>query len=175
MTTIEEYQKAQWEHRESLLNQFGSSGRPWAFLAIFKDFHPLQMSDPVIGKHFWRMIRERWSGFDAIPQSEFAAMQIHFADSWWPDQAWHDLPHKQTYYRGQSAQDVVGLSWTTSLEVAKGFAKGHRKIRVPEPLVLETVIDKRLLSMVVGNRNESEVVLFNLPRNTNLKLKKVKV
>jgi hypothetical protein len=54
------------------------------------------------------------------------------------------------------------LSWTLDQTVADGFARGHRGIFNPNPVVLETVIAKRDIAFAVPDRG-GELVLFALP------------
>lgn len=62
-------------------------------------------------------------------------------------------------YRGGSRQRVRGLSWTTDIKIARGFAHGHRGIRVPDPVVATARIPNEAIFTVFVDRNESEVLV----------------
>lgn len=69
------------------------------------------------------------------------------------------LPDKVTIYRGCSLKRLRGLSWTTDLAVAAGFALGHRGIATPSPVVAQAVVSKVELLCVHTGRQESEVLI----------------
>jgi hypothetical protein len=70
-----------------------------------------------------------------------------------------DLPDKLRVFRGCSRERVLGVAWTTDRQVAEGFARGHRGIPVPDPVVASGVIDRRQVFMTFDDRSESEIVL----------------
>jgi hypothetical protein len=73
------------------------------------------------------------------------------------------LPEQITVYRGGSRARIDGaISWTTSIDIAEGFARGHRFIRVPDPVVATGTINKSAVFLATNDRNESEVLC--LPR-----------
>ena len=53
--------------------------------------------------------------------------------------------------------------------IAEGFARGHRGIRVPDPLVASALIPTDAIFFVTDDRNEKEIVL-NPRRLRRLKL-----
>jgi hypothetical protein len=69
------------------------------------------------------------------------------------------LPPKVEVFRGCSRPHVRAIAWTTDATVAEGFAKGHRSIRVPEPVVASALIRKEHIFFVMNDRSEKEVVL----------------
>ncbi len=69
------------------------------------------------------------------------------------------LPPVLTVYRGCPRERSKGLSWTLMQEVAAGFARGHRGIRVSDPVVLKGTICKDQIFSVFTDRNEAEIVL----------------
>ena len=69
------------------------------------------------------------------------------------------LPPLVQVFRGCSAPRVRGIAWSTERSVAEGFARGHRFIRVPEPVVASAVIPKEHIFFVTDERNEKEIVL----------------
>jgi hypothetical protein len=70
-----------------------------------------------------------------------------------------DLPPRAAIYRGCSAERVRGVSWTPSEPVAQEFARGHRMIRVPNPVVARAEIDRVNVFAVINVRDEDEVIL----------------
>ena len=76
------------------------------------------------------------------------------------DKEFYDgLPKVVTVYRGCSTSRVRGLAWTTDLDIARQFARGHRQIAVPSPVVATAQIPKEAIYTVTMDRNEYEVVL----------------
>ena len=66
-------------------------------------------------------------------------------------------------YRGQSARSPLGLSWTLRRETAVGFARGHRGLLNPSPVIVETTVNKADVACYFTDRNEEEIVLFKPP------------
>ena len=69
------------------------------------------------------------------------------------------LPARVRVFRGSSRERVRGVSWTRSRRVAEGFARGHRGIPVPDPVVAISFIPKEAIFFVDHNRKEREIVL----------------
>jgi hypothetical protein len=70
-----------------------------------------------------------------------------------------NLPDQVQVFRGCSRDRVCGVSWTTSRKVAEGFARGHRFIKVPDPVVVMATVNKRGIFLVNHARSEDEVIL----------------
>jgi hypothetical protein len=141
-----------------LLN-FGSEERPRQFLNV---------ASMMEAELFWRNFHTQWSTFDSIPHEDFEALMIEHRDEWLPEfmspesaAAYAELPESFVAYRGQSADDPAGLSWTLNRVVAEGFARGHRMIPVKNPIVIEATISKAAVAGVFLDRNESEIVIFS--------------
>ena len=73
------------------------------------------------------------------------------------------LPATMTVYRGQSADASPGLSWTLDRKVAERFARGHRGMKLPNPVVLEITVSRDDVALFITDRDEAEVVLFEAP------------
>jgi hypothetical protein len=63
-----------------------------------------------------------------------------------------------TIYRGCEKGRERGLSWTTCIEVAKGFAVGKR-CRNPKPTLVSAAIPKEYIFAVFVDRKENEIVV----------------
>jgi len=88
--------------------------------------------------------------------------RIHPAEPWMSPEDldfYRSLPDEVTLYRGCSRKHVKSLSWSTDREKAEIFARGHRGIKVPDPVVAETIFPKDKIFAVFTGRNESEVVI----------------
>lgn len=68
------------------------------------------------------------------------------------------LPASITVYRGASRARIAGLSWTTNPVVAWRFARGHRGIRAPDPVVATGTISKSDILWATDCRNECEIL-----------------
>jgi hypothetical protein len=62
-------------------------------------------------------------------------------------------------FRGCSRARVCGIAWTMERTIAEGFARGHRGIRVPDPVVASALIPKDAIFFATDDRNENEIVL----------------
>jgi hypothetical protein len=69
------------------------------------------------------------------------------------------LPPQVEVFRGCSAPRVRGVAWTTDRMVAEGFARGHRRTRVPDQVVASGFILKEHIFFVTDKRSEKEIVL----------------
>jgi hypothetical protein len=69
------------------------------------------------------------------------------------------LPDVVTVFRGCSVSRIGGISWTTSRTVAEGFARGHRGITVPEPVIVRGTVHKNRILAAITEREEEELLL----------------
>jgi len=151
-----------------LYRYHGSSEQPIAFLHIFA----AKIEGFVEkGFRFWPYVAEVWSGFDAIPHREYARIFSHFRWGWSADcmgpearRFYESLPPIVTLYRGADRSFGKGLSWTLDIETAKGFAQGHRGAFNPYPTIFSARVKKSSIAFCCVDRQESECVLFRLPR-----------
>lgn len=115
---------------------------------------------------FWSIFHQVWSSCDAtwehgaraIQQLERAGHCGEFLGCE-DKQFYSDLPEQVKVYRGCSRTRVKGISWTTDIDVAEDFAKGHRGIHVPRPVLARAVIYKGDILTVSSHRGEAEVLL----------------
>jgi hypothetical protein len=93
-------------------------------------------------------------------------------DTWWLRPLLLDLMRSQQalpyvqplqwpvqIYRGCSRPRVRGVSWTMDRKVAEGFARGHRGISVPDPVVAEAVVERVAVFAMLNEREESELLI----------------
>jgi hypothetical protein len=69
------------------------------------------------------------------------------------------LPDPVRVYRGCSRERIKGVSLTTERRIAEGFARGHRMIPVPDPVIASAMIAKGDIFITNSDRNEDEVLL----------------
>lgn len=150
------------------LNKISSELRCNAFINHFstEEFKP---------RDFWRTLSIFWSSFDII---DHEAIQ----------QLMYEVPYRHAFlenkckkkiealtddqeiviYRGQNDgpcgnDNVTGLSWSTSFDVAEKFARsGIRGYTAGTPYVLQSSVYKREIAMMLDDRGEHEVVLFDM-------------
>lgn len=104
----------------------------------------------VVDDLFWRVFSEMWSVCDATWQHQNDLLEAFSNRP--PKPAKHITPEARTFfdalpdvvtvYRGGSRERVRGLSWTTDRAVGESFARGHRGIRVPDPVVATATVRK---------------------------------
>jgi len=123
----------------------------------------IELAPPEI---FWPAFLEAWSFCDATwsyrseilrAMKDAGSALAFLAPS--QRQFFDTLPTVVRVFRGCSALRVRGIAWSTERSVAEGFARGHRLIRVPEPVVASALIPKEHIYFVTDERNEKEVVL----------------
>jgi hypothetical protein len=152
----------------SALCWYGSHEMPDAFLDIFLKNVP-EYSERC--RRFWPYVAQEWASFDRIPHRDYALCFRTFRPGWSADcmepearRFYDSLPPMITLYRGADRQSGRGLAWTLDMETARGFAKGHRGFRNPNPAIFKTRVRKSSVAFVCVDRGESECVLFRLPR-----------
>ena len=130
----------------------------------------------VEGRDFWPVFTEMWSCCDSTWENRNAVLKLlrkhaktrEACDRREDENAFYnELPERITVYRGCSKMRQRGLAWTTDRGVAEGFAKGHRQIEVPEPVVIKCDVPKSVvLATFAYDRQENEVLLdyLRLPR-----------
>ena len=69
------------------------------------------------------------------------------------------LPPQVQVFRGCSAPRACAIAWTMDRAIAEGFARGHRGIPVPEPVVASAFIAKEHIFFITDERQEREVIL----------------
>jgi hypothetical protein len=113
---------------------------------------------------FWPVFCDCWSRCDdtwylqpyLIPALRNHAPAILSEDE---QKIFDALPDRVRVYRGCSRERINGASWTTDRSVAENFARGHRMIPVPDPVVATGIIAKVDIFMTHSRRNEDEVLL----------------
>ena len=126
---------------------------------------PLIEHEPA--KIFWSIFLDEWSSCDgAFGWNHRLAQAMRRVGQCPPDMLpafYDDLPEQLTLYRGASRACIeAAISWTTAADIAKGFARGHRGIRVPDAVIATATIHKADVFAAVDDRNEWEVLC--LPR-----------
>jgi hypothetical protein len=69
------------------------------------------------------------------------------------------LPDTIRVYRGCSRAPLCGLAWSLDRHVAVGFARGHRRIAAPDPIIVGADLRKGAIFALINERSESETVL----------------
>lgn len=155
-TEIAEDSKAATDFILSLTGResHNSAELPWAVLNWIADEEP---SEPT----FWAVMVREWDGFDRIPHEDFEATFENYICP--PRNLPDEVKTPVTIYRGQSADDPKGLSWTLNRAVAESFAHGHRGMRVQNPIVFEMQVELEEIAFYTNDREEEEVVLCAIP------------
>ena len=127
-----------------------------------RDFWP-------VFNYIWNVCDNTWEHRNAVTKLLRKHARTHARyDDRAEEKVFYDaLPERITVYHGCSKMRQRGLAWTTDRQIAVGFAKGHRRIEVPDPIVLECVVPKNIvLATFAHSRSESEVLLdyLRLPR-----------
>jgi hypothetical protein len=138
----------------------GSKERPGHFLKYCRSL------GDTAGEAFWGNLIDHWSSFDLIPHEEFSILFCRFRR--YSPKA--NLPDRVTIYRGQDDGKSLGLSWTTDWEVAKGFAEGHRGKNHPNPRILSLEVTRDKIAFLCNDREESEIVLFEIPDDSEIEV-----
>jgi hypothetical protein len=118
---------------------------------------------------FWPVLLSEWEACDAtwpiqreLKSQLLAVHNVENVRKYLDDKAgsfFDALDDQVRVFRGCSRQRIKGLSWTTDETVAVGFARGHRNIPVPSPVIASALILRSKIFFVALERNESEIVL----------------
>jgi hypothetical protein len=146
-----------------------STDRPWLLLEIMGEIEPNRADAGAI---FWKIVAREWCGFDRIPHARFELMFRSNRRAWSPscmedaDRAAFDALPQEPFriWRGQDGRRSLGLAWTRNLDVAEGFARGHRSIRNKRPSIASVLVRPCDAALVQTDRSEAEIVLFRRPR-----------
>jgi hypothetical protein len=127
-----------------------------------RPFHVLDFArylENVEGSVFWNVVTEVWDTFDLIPHSEFEHEFIRFQET----APGCNGSTQLRLHRGQDADAPIGLSWTSSADVAADFARGHRGISYKDPTVLTILVHAKQVAFQCNDREEQEYVLLRIP------------
>jgi len=116
------------------------------------------------------IVLENWTGCDATGAGIDCLLfclsvwkaQGHRHDGYLSVEArefFDDLSDEVTVYRGGDASKHIGAAWSTDRDVALGFARGHRGIRNPDPIITAATVSKEDILAVFVDREESEVLI----------------
>lgn len=119
-------------------------------------------------EHRWRRFQAGWPACDGVPDwltAEILFMLcfdehrgVEFLEG--DDKEFFDaLPEHVTVYRGCSPDRIKAMAWTTDIQIAEAFARGHRGIRVPDGAVYKATIGKVDILTVFTDRQESEIIV----------------
>lgn len=129
-------------------------------------FHALVLTHGQPAEVFWRVLLDAYPSCDdtwSLRRDLAAHLVLHGPGIQFmgeEDRAFYDgLPARVALYRGCSRRRQRGCSWTTDKTVAEGFARGHRSIPVPDPVLAEVEVVKTDIYAVFSGRRESEVLL----------------
>jgi hypothetical protein len=146
------------------LGMVSSSERPHVFLNIVLR----RLVGEVPAATQWRLFHQEWPAFDAVPHGAIGFWMECIRDAWDArlmhsinKDAYDSLDKTMTVYRGQCATAPLGLSWTLDMQVAEGFACGHRNTLNARPSLLRGEVRKRDIAGVFQDREEREVVVFD--------------
>jgi hypothetical protein len=116
----------------------------------------------------WRIFLEVWSGCDSTWKFQIRFLKIlKIASISVPPTSYlsedareflRRLPSDFTVFRGCSRSRVKGLWWSTDSNVATVFAKGHRGIPFPDPVLATAKIGKKDILAAFTGRDESEII-----------------
>lgn len=115
---------------------------------------------------FWPVFQEVWPTCDSTWAQQEALLdllrfhqpcQAHLGTA--DREFFASLPDIVSLYRGCSRDRLLGLSWSTDRAIAETFARGHRGIYVPDPIVAEAQIAKTWILAVSTARGESEILI----------------
>jgi hypothetical protein len=141
------------------LETCGSAERPVEFVKWAKLILNGGLDKRTSAKYFWTEVYEEWSGFDRINHAAFEKLFL-YVEKFRPKNYIADIPKEGIIvYRGQDLKSRKGLSWTTDLEIARGFAIGHRLYN-PNPIVLSATVKPETIAFFTNDREESEIVLM---------------
>ncbi|TGE02436.1 hypothetical protein [Methylobacterium nonmethylotrophicum] len=155
----------------------GSHDRLTVFLE-WADAYARESSDFWIGFHqTWSDCDDTWSQRDELLE------MVRLHGKWLEerpcdflqedgDRAFYaSLPDRITIYRGCDMDRVMSLAWTTDKAIALGFAKGHRGISVPNPVLASAFVRKHSILGAYQERQEHEILVDPSRHLTNIRVR----
>ena len=124
----------------------------------------LEIQDQLTDTQYWRLLADSWIDTENAWQNRGKWRKLfdskrphsHYLMDETEDNAMNTLPEMVTIYRGSSANNEKGLSWTLSKDKAEFFAQRFAQKRGK---VYEQEVRKdQILALFLG-RGESEVIL----------------
>jgi hypothetical protein len=106
---------------------------------------------------FWPALRDVWPMCDDTWKWKNFLLDLMLSQEIRPNL--EPMKRPMRIYRGCTRARVRGLSWTTDRAVAAKFARGHRRIRVLDPIIAEAVVEREAVFIVLHERNEGEVLI----------------
>ena len=110
-----------------------------------------------------------WADCDDTGWYQNELLMILSEARWWvdfrdfmtkEDLDWYDrLDDEITIYRGSPRNNTLGVSWTTSLRIARQSAKGYRSTTVSDPVITMSKVLKTNVLMATNTRDESEILV----------------
>lgn len=133
---------------------------------------------------FWTGLHRTWSDCDDTWDQRDSLLELarlhgefleghpcHFLQEECDRDFYASLPDRITIYRGSDMDRVMGLAWTTDASIAMGFAKGHRGIGVPNPVLASAFVRKRTILGAYQERQEQEVIVDPARHLSNLRVR----
>ena len=118
------------------------------------------------GEVFWTVLCATWCSSDNTwnhEQQLYALMILHSRTRhrYIPaaNRPRDDWPKFIEVWRGCSRDHVMSVAWTLNKTVAEEYARGHRGIFMPNPVLAGAEIHKTAIYFVENEREEQEVVL----------------
>jgi len=109
---------------------------------------------------FWQVFADIWTSCDGTHHLQDRLLYLLKAKGPAPEtDFFQTLPDEVTVYRGCSRERVEALAWSIDLTVAQAFARGHRGIRVPDPVIASAVVPRSMVLFATDDRGEKEVLI----------------
>jgi hypothetical protein len=108
---------------------------------------------------FWPALRDVWPTCDDTWKWKNFLLDLMLTQEIRPPNL-ERMKWPMRIYRGCTRARVRGLSWSTDRKVAEKYARGHRRIRVPDPVIAEAVVEREAVFIALQHeRNESELLV----------------
>lgn len=115
---------------------------------------------------FWEVFCEQWCEFDDTWDFRSKILLHLIKNQSFTRNAPREFAnHFRTFkpgvklYRGCSRERIMGLSWTRDKKTAAEFARGHRGIATPDPVLAEITLREGLALAAIHEREEDEMLL----------------
>lgn len=126
----------------------------------------IKLAKADAGYDFTKLVHQNWTSCDNFSnlKNEFRKLfhahhkntdsVVKSSEAEW----FNSLPRALKVYRGCEIFGWTGLSWTLDEQVAVSFAKGHRGIKLNNPQIHSTIINKSQIFFATNERQEQEIV-----------------
>ena len=149
---------------------------------LYESFSPVECSNAFLGlatelkdPQFWTLLHVCWTNFETIDDVLFEDELQKRRDGWEKsyfkreDQKFYEsLPREITIFRGQDCDDLVGLAWTTDIDIAIAYAKSNHGVTNLRPFLIQGIIAKSDIAGAYCGHQKREILIYDFSNDVDV-------